>query len=90
MTLKKKRFDFVCFFSFRHAHLERSGREKEPRERSPVRSVVLPPNLHLLSLSIPGWNYSSDHDVHLSHINSGKYSGLYREVLKSSDSSPAD
>uniref|UniRef100_A0A8D0AJC3 Alpha-mannosidase n=1 Tax=Sander lucioperca TaxID=283035 RepID=A0A8D0AJC3_SANLU len=30
------------------------------------REVVLPPNLHLLSLSIPGWNYSSDHDVHLS------------------------
>uniref|UniRef100_A0A8D0A8S1 Alpha-mannosidase n=1 Tax=Sander lucioperca TaxID=283035 RepID=A0A8D0A8S1_SANLU len=34
------------------------------------REVVLPPNLHLLSLSIPGWNYSSDHDVHLSHIHS--------------------
>ncbi|XP_078132141.1 epididymis-specific alpha-mannosidase [Sander vitreus] len=45
---------------------------EKPRERSPVRSVVLPPNLHLLSLSIPGWNYSSDHDVHLSHIHSGK------------------
>uniref|UniRef100_A0A8D0DDV5 Alpha-mannosidase n=1 Tax=Sander lucioperca TaxID=283035 RepID=A0A8D0DDV5_SANLU len=39
---------------------------EKPRGRSPVRSVVLPPNLHLLSLSIPGWNYSSDHDVHLS------------------------
>ncbi|XP_022619926.1 epididymis-specific alpha-mannosidase [Seriola dumerili] len=46
--------------------------EKEPRGSSPVRSVVLPPNLHLLSLSIPGWNYSSNHDVHLSHIHSGK------------------
>ncbi|XP_032399937.1 epididymis-specific alpha-mannosidase [Etheostoma spectabile] len=45
---------------------------EKPRGRSPVRSVVLPPNLHLLSLSIPGWNYSSDHDVHLSHIHSGK------------------
>lgn len=46
--------------------------EKEPRESSPMRSVVLPPNLHLLSLSISGWNYSSNHDVHLSHIHSGK------------------
>ncbi|XP_034712444.1 epididymis-specific alpha-mannosidase [Etheostoma cragini] len=45
---------------------------EKPRGMSPVRSVVLPPNLHLLSLSIPGWNYSSDHDVHLSHIHSGK------------------
>uniref|UniRef100_A0A3B3TKP9 Alpha-mannosidase n=1 Tax=Poecilia latipinna TaxID=48699 RepID=A0A3B3TKP9_9TELE len=32
---------------------------------SPVPPVVLPPNLHLLSLSIPGWNYTSDHDLHL-------------------------
>ncbi|XP_008285640.1 epididymis-specific alpha-mannosidase isoform X2 [Stegastes partitus] len=46
--------------------------ETEPKSSSPVRSVVLPPNLHLLSLSIPGWNYSSNHDVHLSHIHSGK------------------
>uniref|UniRef100_A0A671VY76 Alpha-mannosidase n=1 Tax=Sparus aurata TaxID=8175 RepID=A0A671VY76_SPAAU len=45
--------------------------EKEPKERSPLRSVVLPPNLHLLSLSIPGWNYSSNHSVHLSHVHSG-------------------
>ncbi|XP_068443949.1 epididymis-specific alpha-mannosidase isoform X1 [Clinocottus analis] len=51
---------------------QRSWHEKEPRGSSAVRPVVLPPNLHLLSLSIPGWNYSSDHDVHLSHINSGK------------------
>ncbi|KAF3837119.1 hypothetical protein F7725_004583 [Dissostichus mawsoni] len=46
--------------------------EKKPRRLSPVRSVVLPPNLHLLSFSIPGWNYSSNHAVHLGHINSGK------------------
>uniref|UniRef100_A0A7N8X3H4 Alpha-mannosidase n=1 Tax=Mastacembelus armatus TaxID=205130 RepID=A0A7N8X3H4_9TELE len=39
--------------------------QKEPRSSS-VHSVVLPPNLHLLSFSIPGWNYSSNHDVHLS------------------------
>ncbi|KAM3590107.1 uncharacterized protein V6R79_003911 [Siganus canaliculatus] len=44
----------------------------EPRARSPARSVVLPPNLHLLSFSVPGWNYSSNHDVHLSHIHSGE------------------
>lgn len=36
-----------------------------------MQSVVLPPNLHLLTLSIPGWNFSSNHSVHLSHINSG-------------------
>lgn len=52
--------------------LERPWQEKEPRRSSPVRSVVLPPNLHLLSLSVPGWNYSSNHDVHLSHIHSGQ------------------
>ncbi|KAM7377251.1 hypothetical protein PAMA_013846 [Pampus argenteus] len=46
--------------------------EKEPRGSSHERSVELPPNLHLLSLSIPGWNYSSDHNVHLSDIHSGK------------------
>ncbi|KAF3697878.1 Epididymis-specific alpha-mannosidase [Channa argus] len=36
------------------------------------KSVVLPPNLHLLSLSIPGWNYCANHDVHLSHLHAGK------------------
>uniref|UniRef100_UPI0037E88D24 epididymis-specific alpha-mannosidase n=1 Tax=Semicossyphus pulcher TaxID=241346 RepID=UPI0037E88D24 len=46
--------------------------EKEPKGKSSVRSVVLPPNIHLLSLSIPGWNYSSNHEVHLGHIHSGK------------------
>uniref|UniRef100_A0A665WKS1 Alpha-mannosidase n=1 Tax=Echeneis naucrates TaxID=173247 RepID=A0A665WKS1_ECHNA len=45
--------------------------EKGPRADSPVQPVVLPPNLHLLSLSIPGWNYSSNHNVHLNHIHSG-------------------
>uniref|UniRef100_A0A4W6CRT5 alpha-mannosidase n=1 Tax=Lates calcarifer TaxID=8187 RepID=A0A4W6CRT5_LATCA len=41
--------------------------QPQPRGSSPVRSVVLPPNLHLLSLNIPGWNYSSNHNVHLNH-----------------------
>ncbi|XP_029310371.1 LOW QUALITY PROTEIN: epididymis-specific alpha-mannosidase-like [Cottoperca gobio] len=51
---------------------QRPWKEKKPRRSSPVRSVVLPPNLHLLSLSIPGWNYSSDHMLHLRRVNSGK------------------
>lgn len=45
--------------------------DTEPRSSSLVRSVDFPPNLHLLSFSIPGWNYSSNHDVHLSHLHSG-------------------
>uniref|UniRef100_A0A7N6AVI2 Alpha-mannosidase n=2 Tax=Anabas testudineus TaxID=64144 RepID=A0A7N6AVI2_ANATE len=44
----------------------------ESRSSFPVHSVVLPPNLHLLSLSVPGWNYSANHDVHLSRIHSGQ------------------
>lgn len=51
---------------------ERPWQEKEPRRGSPMRPVVLPPNLHLLSLSVPGWNYSSNHEVHLSHVRSGQ------------------
>ncbi|KAM8898519.1 LOW QUALITY PROTEIN: epididymis-specific alpha-mannosidase [Spinachia spinachia] len=51
---------------------ESSWQEKEARGGAPLLCpVVLPPNLHLLSLSIPGWNYSSDHDVQLGHVNSG-------------------
>lgn len=45
---------------------------KEHRKSSPVHPVVLPPNLHLLTLSIPGWNFSSNHSVHLSYVNSGQ------------------
>uniref|UniRef100_A0A1A8QSZ3 Alpha-mannosidase n=2 Tax=Nothobranchius rachovii TaxID=451742 RepID=A0A1A8QSZ3_9TELE len=47
-------------------------KEKELTLSSPVPPVVLPPNLHLLSLSIPGWNYSSHHSIHLSHVHSSK------------------
>uniref|UniRef100_A0A3Q2QTG9 Alpha-mannosidase n=1 Tax=Fundulus heteroclitus TaxID=8078 RepID=A0A3Q2QTG9_FUNHE len=47
-------------------------KEKKLRFNSPVPPVVFPPNLHLLSLSILGWNYSSNHDLHLSHLHSGK------------------
>ncbi|CAL8327680.1 unnamed protein product [Lota lota] len=49
----------------------RSGRGKNRRADVPVRPVVLPSNLHLLSFSIPGWNYSSQHDRHLLHLDSG-------------------
>ncbi|XP_075884483.1 epididymis-specific alpha-mannosidase [Nelusetta ayraudi] len=50
---------------------------KEYRKGSPVHPVVLPPNLHLLTLSIPGWNFSSNHSVHLSYVNSGR--GLHSD-----------
>ncbi|XP_014899647.1 epididymis-specific alpha-mannosidase isoform X1 [Poecilia latipinna] len=50
----------------------KARKDREPRFNSPVPPVVLPPNLHLLSLSIPGWNYTSDHDLHLSRLHSGK------------------
>ncbi|XP_030047027.1 epididymis-specific alpha-mannosidase [Microcaecilia unicolor] len=40
-------------------------------------SVNLPPNLHLQILSIPGWNYNSNHTKHMQSI--------YRAKLKSTD-----
>uniref|UniRef100_A0A3B3ZZS1 Glycosyl hydrolases family 38 C-terminal domain-containing protein n=1 Tax=Periophthalmus magnuspinnatus TaxID=409849 RepID=A0A3B3ZZS1_9GOBI len=36
-------------------------------------TVVLPPNLHLLSFSIPGWNYSSNHEAHIKQLDKGLY-----------------
>ncbi|KAJ3585771.1 hypothetical protein NHX12_014489 [Muraenolepis orangiensis] len=57
--------------------IDRPKRSRPGRERDlgagvvPVRPVVLPPNLHLLSFSVPGWNYSSQHDRHLLHLDSG-------------------
>ncbi|TWW63036.1 epididymis-specific alpha-mannosidase [Takifugu flavidus] len=51
---------------------EKPRQVKEPRKGSPSLPVVLPPNLHLLSFSIPGWNYSSDHHVHLRRVQSGQ------------------
>ncbi|NXO00359.1 MA2B2 mannosidase, partial [Rhinopomastus cyanomelas] len=35
-------------------------------------SVTLPPNLHLQSLSIPGWRYSSNHSKHIHSIHMGE------------------
>lgn len=52
--------------------LEKPRQVKEPRQGSPSLPVVLPPNLHLLSFSIPGWNYSADHHVHLRRVQSGQ------------------
>nr|KAF6392792.1 mannosidase alpha class 2B member 2 [Pipistrellus kuhlii] len=34
-------------------------------------AVTLPPSLHLQTLSIPGWNYSSDHAEHLQYLRKG-------------------
>uniref|UniRef100_A0A8C7RKB2 Alpha-mannosidase n=1 Tax=Oncorhynchus mykiss TaxID=8022 RepID=A0A8C7RKB2_ONCMY len=44
---------------------------KEPRTGSPIRPVVLPDNLHLLTLSVPGWFYSSNHTLHLRNMETG-------------------
>lgn len=53
-------------------HIPPEKPRKEGRKGSPVHPVVLPPNLHLLTLSIPGWNFSSNHSVHLSYVTSGR------------------
>uniref|UniRef100_A0A8C1FXU6 Alpha-mannosidase n=1 Tax=Cyprinus carpio TaxID=7962 RepID=A0A8C1FXU6_CYPCA len=37
-----------------------------------VQPVVVPQNLHMQTLSIPGWNYSPDHTQHLHSLNSGR------------------
>ncbi|XP_014445317.1 epididymis-specific alpha-mannosidase [Tupaia chinensis] len=34
-------------------------------------AVTLPPNLHLQILSIPGWNYSSEHTEHMQNLKKG-------------------
>lgn len=43
-----------------------------PRRGSPVPTVAFPPNLHLLTFSIPGWNYSSKHEAHMKRTQTGK------------------
>ncbi|XP_077083869.1 epididymis-specific alpha-mannosidase-like [Siphateles boraxobius] len=45
-----------------------------PRERCSgpsVQPVVLPQNLHMQTLSVPGWNYSPDHTQHLHNLSAG-------------------
>ncbi|XP_006629735.3 epididymis-specific alpha-mannosidase [Lepisosteus oculatus] len=46
----------------------------EPKEQTglPVQPVTLPVNLHLLSLSVPGWRYSSNHTRHWRDVLQGK------------------
>ncbi|XP_067257020.1 epididymis-specific alpha-mannosidase [Chanodichthys erythropterus] len=36
-----------------------------------VQPVVLPQNLHMQTLSIPGWNYSPDHTQHIHNLSAG-------------------
>nr|KAF6501246.1 mannosidase alpha class 2B member 2 [Molossus molossus] len=36
-------------------------------------AVTLPPSLHLQILSIPGWNYSSNHTEHLRNLHKGRH-----------------
>ncbi|KAG9328476.1 hypothetical protein JZ751_013569, partial [Albula glossodonta] len=47
-------------------------RALEPQSRTPVTPVVLPQNLHLLTLSVPGWRYSTNHSQNLQDILRGK------------------
>lgn len=45
-----------------------------PRERCSgpsIQPVVLPQNLHMQTLSVPGWNYSPDHTQHLHNLSAG-------------------
>ncbi|NXA31397.1 MA2B2 mannosidase, partial [Eudromia elegans] len=44
-------------------------RQQNPVPRSPV---TVPPNLHLQTLSIPGWKYSSNHTEHIRAVHGGK------------------
>ncbi|XP_051894984.1 epididymis-specific alpha-mannosidase isoform X2 [Pristis pectinata] len=45
-------------------------------------SFSLPSNLHLLTLSVPGWQYNSNHNEHLQNIVRGKWSKPdFRRVL---------
>ncbi|XP_036407174.1 epididymis-specific alpha-mannosidase [Megalops cyprinoides] len=44
---------------------QKAWRAQESQNGAPVNPVVLPPNLHLLTLSVPGWGYSSNHTQNL-------------------------
>ncbi|KAM6949540.1 epididymis-specific alpha-mannosidase [Aplochiton taeniatus] len=63
---------------------QRARQKNKPRTKPWVRPVVLPENLHLQTLSVPGWGYSSNHSLHLRTIDSGKKASLeadYDRVL---------
>ncbi|XP_063779728.1 epididymis-specific alpha-mannosidase isoform X2 [Pseudophryne corroboree] len=47
--------------------------------------IILPPNLHLQILSIPGWRYSSNHTEHMHNLHRGKRPGdadFHRVLLR--------
>ncbi|XP_028829124.1 epididymis-specific alpha-mannosidase isoform X2 [Denticeps clupeoides] len=45
---------------------------KEPWNGSTMQPVVLPANLHMQTLSVPGWSYSSNHSVNRQNLDLGK------------------
>ncbi|KPP68149.1 Epididymis-specific alpha-mannosidase precursor-like [Scleropages formosus] len=51
--------------------VERGWTSQAFQDRVSSKAVVLPPNLHLLSLSVPGWAYSSNHTQHLQDLQQG-------------------
>lgn len=52
--------------------LPRRDCPESPRPPPPQQeAVTLPPSLHLQTLSIPGWNYSSNHTGHLYNLQQG-------------------
>ncbi|XP_064142301.1 epididymis-specific alpha-mannosidase isoform X2 [Loxodonta africana] len=58
--------------ALQHRPVVLCGELAGPRQRA---AVTLPPNLHLQTLSIPGWNYSSNHTEHLESLRKGRAAG---------------
>lgn len=44
---------------------QKARETRVPGRRRPLLPVALPPNLHLQTLSVPGWAYGSNHTLHL-------------------------
>ncbi|XP_055988674.1 epididymis-specific alpha-mannosidase-like [Sorex fumeus] len=51
----------------------------DPRHR---RAVTLPPTLHLQLLSIPGWNFSSNHTEHLRNLQEGRQAQVKADLRR--------
>ncbi len=73
----------MCFVQFvkqqrqRNVNVSLTQKSRWIREREKcsgpfVSAGVLPQNLHMQTLSIPGWSYSPDHTQHLHSLNSGR------------------
>ncbi|XP_010886297.2 epididymis-specific alpha-mannosidase [Esox lucius] len=63
---------------------QKAWRRREHGMGAPLRPVVLPDNLHLLTLCVPGWAYSSNHTLHLRSIgkrDTGTTQPDYNRVL---------